>query len=104
MFITFTRIFFRADDMAQVKEIFDKIMYDLNWSYAPAIIANFWLVFSFLGLAFVIHLLPENIKWSYKKIFIKMPVVAKIAVVLVCIFFIYQTLSSDSVKFIYFQF
>ncbi len=104
MFITFTRIFFRADDMAQVKEIFDKIMYDLNWSYAPAIIANFWLVFLFLGLAFVIHLLPENIKWNYKKIFIKMPVIAKIAVVLVCIFFIYQTLSSDSVKFIYFQF
>ncbi len=104
LFITFTRIFFRAEDLQQVGEIFNKIAYDLNWKFAPEIIANFWLVFIFLALAFIIHFLPINTKWQIKKTFIKLPAIAKIAVVLLCVFFIYQTLSSEEVKFIYFQF
>ncbi len=104
MFITFTRIFFRAEDMPQAWEVIDKITNDLNFSFAPTIIANFWEVFTLMSIGFIVHWLPKDIKWEYKKLFIKSPVLVKLAIVVVSVFFIYQTMSSEPKPFIYFQY
>ncbi|MES2618187.1 MAG: MBOAT family O-acyltransferase [Bacteroidota bacterium] len=104
MFITFTRIFFRTEDLDQAGEVMGKIAYDLNLSVAPAIIGNFWIVFSLMTIAFIVHWLPSNTKWQYKKIFIKSPAYVKVLIVVMTILGIYQAVSSEMTKFIYFQF
>ncbi|MDI1233525.1 MAG: MBOAT family protein [bacterium] len=104
MFITFTRIFFRAEDMTQANEVIQKIVYDLKISIAPEIISNFWEVFALMALGFIIHWLPSNIKWQYRKFFIKSPAVIKVVIIVLCVFFIFQTMSSEMKPFIYFQF
>ena len=104
MFITFTRIFFRAEDMDQANEVIQKILYDLKFSIAPQIIGNFWEVFTLMALGFIVHWLPSDIKWQYRKYFIKSPAAMKVAIIVLCVFFIFQTMSSEMKPFIYFQF
>ncbi len=103
-FITLTRIFFRAEDMNQANEVIGKIWGDIHWSILPDILVNFKEVFLLLALAFVVHWLPENTKWQYKKLFIKSPAWAKVMVILVTMILIYQTMDSEMTPFIYFSF
>ena len=103
-FITFTRIYFRAEDMDQANEVIGKISDDLNLSILPEILVNFKEVFLLMALAFIIHWLPSSTKWQYKKLFIKSPVWAKVAMTILTVIFIYQTMASEMKPFIYFQF
>ncbi len=103
-FISFTRIYFRADDLNIVSDIFDKISTSIEWQYFWTIVLNFKFVFLFLLLSFIIHLLPEKTKWWYKKVFIRMPVLLKLVCIIIVIFIIHNTANSEMVKFIYFQF
>lgn len=104
IFITMTRIFFRAEDMNQANEVIGKIFGDIHWSILPDILINFKEVFLLLALAFVVHWLPDNVKWQYKKMFIKSPVWAKVAITVVTVIMIYQTMDSEMTPFIYFSF
>jgi D-alanyl-lipoteichoic acid acyltransferase DltB (MBOAT superfamily) len=103
-FITFTRIYFRAEDMNQANEVIDKIVGDLNFNILPEILINFKEVFLLMALAFVVHWLPNRTKWQYKKQFIKSPVWAKVTMTILTVIFIYQTMASEMKPFIYFQF
>ncbi|MEZ4804485.1 MAG: MBOAT family O-acyltransferase [Bacteroidia bacterium] len=103
-FITFTRIFFRAEDLKQANEVMYKIWNDMDFSILPKILINFWEVFLLMTLAFIIHWLPKQSKWEYKKFFIKTPVWAKVVITILTVILIYQTKSSDTKPFIYFQF
>jgi len=104
MFITITRIFFRAEDMNQANEVITKITTDVHWEILPAILNNFKEVFILLALSFIIHWLPEQVKWQYKKYFIKSPVWLKITFILITVIMIYQAMDSEMKPFIYFQF
>jgi D-alanyl-lipoteichoic acid acyltransferase DltB (MBOAT superfamily) len=104
MFITFTRIYFRAEDMNQAKEVMDKISSDTNWTILPIVLDNFKEVFLLLLLAFIVHWLPTSVKWEYKKYFIKSPVWLKVTFVLLTFMMIYRTMTSEMKAFIYFQF
>jgi alginate O-acetyltransferase complex protein AlgI len=103
-FITMTRIFFRAEDMNQAREVIDKITMDLKISQVPAIIAHYWKEFAMMTFAFIIHWLPTNTKWQYKKLFIKAPVWAKVSIVILTVMLIYQTMSADPKPPIYFSY
>lgn len=103
-FITFTRIFFRAEDMNQAREVMNKIADDLNFAMLPAVITNFWEVFALMSLGFIVHWLPKQTKWEYRKFFIKSPVWAKVLITILTVVLIYQTMSSEMKPFIYFQF
>jgi D-alanyl-lipoteichoic acid acyltransferase DltB (MBOAT superfamily) len=104
IFITMTRIFFRAEDMNQANEVISKIWGDIHWSILPDILINFKEVFLLLALAFVVHWLPDTTKWQYKKLFIKSPAWAKVMIILVTLICIYQTMDSEMTPFIYFSF
>lgn len=103
-FITFTRIFFRAEDMNQANEVMQKIGSDLDLSILPTILTNFSEVFILMTLAFIIHWLPKDVKWAYRKFFIKSPVWSKVVITILTVILIYQTMSSEMKPFIYFQF
>ena len=104
VFISITRIFFRAEDMTQATEVITKIYSDLNWQLLPRIIVGYKEVFLLMTIGFVVHWLPKKHKWEYKKFFIKSPVWFKVAVVIVCVILIQLTKSADTQPFIYFQF
>lgn len=103
-FITFTRIFFRAEDMNQAQEVMDKIWSDLDLTLIPEIMSNFVEVFALMALGFIVHWLPKDTKWAYKKLFIKSPVWAKVTITILVVILIHQTASSEMKPFIYFQF
>ena len=103
-FITFTRIWFRADSMEIANSIIYQITNAFDFSKIGIMIIAYWKVFIMILLAMVIHWLPTNIKDKYKQIFIQTPNLVKVAVVTVVIFIIYQVRSADIQPFIYFQF
>lgn len=104
VFISMTRIFFRAETMQQAEEVITKITTDLDWSLFFGVVSGYYEVFLLMTAAFIIHWLPKDLKWQYKKLFISSPVWAKVSIAILTVIFIYQTQSSDIKPFIYFQF
>jgi hypothetical protein len=55
-------------------------------------------------IGYIIHFLPETVKESYRGLFIKFPLVAQVAVVLLIGILLYSMRSTDVMPFIYFRF
>jgi hypothetical protein len=53
---------------------------------------------------YIIHLLPEKIKESYRGIFINMPMAAQLCVVMIVAVLLLQMRTADVMPFIYFRF
>ena len=104
IFISATRVFFRAEDMDQANEVFKKIWNDLHMSQLVPILEHYWREFAMMTIAFIVHWLPTDVKWQYKKIFIKAPVWAKIMIVVLTVMLIFQTMSTELKPPIYFSF
>lgn len=103
-FITFTRIFFRSEDMETAGEVITQITTNLHPELAFTILWSYKTVFALFLFGMTVHLLPERIKVQYREWFIGTPVYAKLALTTVAVFVIYQMLSADLQPFIYFQF
>jgi D-alanyl-lipoteichoic acid acyltransferase DltB (MBOAT superfamily) len=103
-FITFTRIWFRAENMESTWQIINQIGTSFNASLIPEILVSYSNVFAMMLLGFVIHWLPVKVKDWYREAFIKLPLAVKILVSAITIFCVYQAMSSELQAFIYFQF
>ena len=103
-FITFTRIWFRADSMESTWQIINQIWGSFNLALVPEILSSYSTVFIVMLTGFVIHWLPEKVKDWYKETFIALPLAAKFIVSVGIIFGVYQAMSSELQAFIYFQF
>jgi len=103
-FISFTRIWFRSPDTETANIVLNKLMLDIDWSLAPEVIRNFYIVFALFLTGMVVHWLPVHFKRSYRHWFIRSHPVIKMAAVLFTVILIWQTLSAEFVPFIYFQF
>jgi hypothetical protein len=53
---------------------------------------------------YLIHFLPEKIKESYRGFFIRVPLVAKLAVIMIVAVLLLQMRTTDVMPFIYFRF
>lgn len=115
IFITFTRLFFRAGSNLDPAEA-----NDVAWETATKMIQQIgspWNTHALANMAFeykniigvfvlgmVIHWLPENFKRRYRIAFASLPKPIQVLVASLGIFLIYQFMSADSQPFIYFQF
>lgn len=111
VFISFTRLFFRAGDrkntgngMETVERMWTQLVSNWDWAAIVKIWNNHWLVFVFFTVGMIIHLLPVRTKDWYRNLFIHSPFYIKIIVVVVVVFSVYQAISSEMQAFIYFQF
>lgn len=115
IFITFTRLFFRSGsnlDPAEANEtawntaknMVNQIGSSWDFSLIPQIVMEYRNVFLLIVLGMIIHWLPDNFKRYYRICFAKMPLYIMAIVVVVAVFVIYQFLTADLQKFIYFQF
>lgn len=103
-FITFTRIWFRAESTEAIEQIFNQIINSLGLENLLSIIIGYNKVLSVMLLGYIIHWLPVKVKDYSRGIFIKSPQLAQVVLSSMVIFSVYQALSSEMQAFIYFQF
>lgn len=104
LFITATRIFFRARDLDVVEQMWNRMTTNFRLDLALDIIAGYKWVFIAMLVGFIVHWLPSRTKDWYRKRFIDSPFLVKVVVVVITVFVILQFISSDLQPFIYFQF
>lgn len=115
VFITWTRLFFRAGsnlDPAQAneqawttaKDMVNKIGSKWNTEVIPDMVWEYRYVFSLIIFGMIVHWLPEHFKRRYRIWFASMPLPVMAIVVVIAVFIIYQFITADLQKFIYFQF
>lgn len=103
-FITFTRIWFRGQSQEDVLEWFNQVWYEFRWDLIPEILSSYQWVFMVMYIGFVLHWFPSKWKEELRTLWLDSHMAVKLAVSVVAIFVIYQTISSDLQAFIYFQF
>jgi len=103
-FISFTRIWFRSDDLQTVSDLFDRIQNHFGLDLFYAVITSYKTVFLVMLVGYLIHWIPEHIKEWYRNVFSASPVPVMGVYVVVTVFLLYQAMSADMQPFIYFQF
>jgi D-alanyl-lipoteichoic acid acyltransferase DltB (MBOAT superfamily) len=115
VFITFTRIFFRAGSNLDPAEsnriawetasnIVRQIGGKWNTTIIDEILIQYKNIFLIFAMGMLIHWLPIRIKKWYRINFILFPRYVQLVVVILSIFVIYQFVTADLQTFIYFQF
>ena len=103
-FVSFCWIFFRAPDMESIKIILHQITGNFSPGSYMTVIPAYSSVFLLIIVGYIIHLLPERIKESYRGLFINIPVAGQLAILMVMAILLFQMRSADTVPFIYFRF
>lgn len=103
-FITFTRIFFRCETMADVQIYFHQVTHNFAWELIPQIIWSYKAVFAMFVFGLILHWLPYSWKAKGEQAFIDAPLPLQMAFTVFVVIIIYQSISADMVPFIYQQF
>ncbi len=115
VFITWTRLFFRAGSNLDpseanekawdtAKNMVNKIGSPWDTSLIPEICHAYINVFFLIILGMIIHWIPENTKRRYRFAFASLPLPLMAIFVVIFVYIIYQFITADLQKFIYFQF
>lgn len=115
VFITFTRLFFRSGsnlDPSEANEtawqtaqnMVTQIGSPWNLSQIPAVSMEYSTVFVLIIVGMIIHWLPDRFKRRYRIVFLSMPLWLMAIVCVIVVFVVYQFVTADLQKFIYFQF
>ena len=112
VFITWTRLFFRAGsnlDPAEANEVawntaknmVNQIGSPWNFAQVPEIAQSYFNIIFLFIMGMVIHWLPENYKRRYRLTFAQLPLPVMAVVTVVVVFVVYQFVTADLQKFIY---
>jgi alginate O-acetyltransferase complex protein AlgI len=103
-FVSFCWIFFRAPDMDSIKMMLKQITENFSPGSYMTVLPAYSSTFLLIAVGYIIHLLPENIKESYRGLFIRIPLAAQIVVIIGVAILLFQMRSADVMPFIYFRF
>lgn len=103
-FITFTRIWFRAQDIETTNHIMDRLLNGWDVSLISTMTMSYRKVFAVILFGYIIHWLSVPFKEKYTNWFINTPVWLKLLICVFIVFVLYQVKASDLQPFIYFQF
>lgn len=103
-FITFTRVFFRAPDYETATTMLHRIRTVFSPELIPQIISGYYKVWLMMLFGFITHWLSYKFKDTWRDKFINLPHWSQALISALIIFIIYQSICSDMVAFIYFQF
>jgi hypothetical protein len=92
------------DELFAANVMLKKILFGIDWSIAPQVIAGFWNVFLVMLLGFIIHWLPSITKEKYRHWFATRSYILQGGITLAVVIIVYQVLSAGMNPFIYFQF
>ena len=103
-FITFTRIFFRSENIEIAKNMMYQIWNSFSPEVIPEVVTANYPFFVTLLIGFILHWLPVSVKDTIKKIFIRSHVIVKVISCIIVVFIVYQYMKGGVRSFIYFQF
>lgn len=102
-FISFTRIFFRSDNMETASTFLSRITLDFKAPLILEVITEFWFYYLIMILGYGIHLIPQDYKIKYRHWFIRQPIYFKGIILVLSVVLAYQSLQASQ-PFIYFSF
>jgi len=103
-FVNFCWIFFRASDLDSVKIMLKQIFENFSPGSYMTVLPAYSSALLLMGVAYIIHFLPEKTKESYRGLFIKIPLVAQLAVIMLIAILLFQMRTTEVMPFIYFRF
>lgn len=103
-FVAYCWIYFRAGDMGHVNLMLNRIFTDFDFATIGERVIGYAPTYVIMVFGFVLHYIPLQWKHSTRDAFVRMPLVAKTALIAVVIFCCYQVQTADIQPFIYFQF
>jgi D-alanyl-lipoteichoic acid acyltransferase DltB (MBOAT superfamily)/lysophospholipase L1-like esterase len=103
-FVNFCWIFFRAPDLESVKIMLKQIFENFSPGSYMTVLPAYSSALLLMLVAYIIHFLPERTKESYRGLFIKIPLIAQLAVIMVIAILLYQMRTTEVMPFIYFRF
>jgi alginate O-acetyltransferase complex protein AlgI len=103
-FVSFCWIFFRAPDLDSVKIMLKQIFENFSPGSYMTVLPAYSSALLLMSVAYIIHFLPEKTKESYRGLFIKTPLVAQLAVIMVVAILLFHLRTSEVMPFIYFRF
>jgi D-alanyl-lipoteichoic acid acyltransferase DltB (MBOAT superfamily) len=103
-FVSFCWIFFRANDIETVKIMLKQIFGNFSPGSYMTVLPAYSNALLLMLVAYIIHFLPENIKESYRGVFIRIPLIAQLAVIMVVAILLFQMRTTEVIPFIYFRF
>ena len=104
VFITFTRVFFRSNDMESINQWFDQVAHNMDWGSAMQVMKYNNISLGIILIGYITHWLPQRWKDYTEHVFAESHYVVKAAIALVVVLICYQAYSTDIQPFIYFQF
>lgn len=103
-FISFTRVFFRSNDMESVNQWFDQVAHNMDWGSVMQVMKYNNISLGIILIGYITHWLPQSWKDYTEHVFAESHYVVKAAIALVVVLICYQAYSTDIQPFIYFQF
>ena len=103
-FVCFCWIFFRAGDMTIAGQVIRQIFTSFNLKIFAAFMTGYKAVVLLMILGFILHFIPKSIEAKTQDLVTRMPLVAKVLVLVAIIVLVIQIKSSEIQPFIYFQF
>jgi alginate O-acetyltransferase complex protein AlgI len=103
-FVNFCWIFFRAPDINSVKVMLKQIFESFSPGSYMTVLPAYSSALLLMAVAYIIHFLPERIKESYRGVFIRTPLFAQIAVIMMVAILLFQMKTNEVMPFIYFRF
>jgi len=103
-FVNFCWIFFRAPDMNSAFLMIKQITENFSPGSYMTVLPAYSSVFLLMAIGYLIHFLPEKIKESYRGLFIRIPMIAQYAVIMIIAVMLLQMRTTDVMPFIYFRF
>lgn len=104
VFITFTRIFFRSNDMESVGQWFHQVATNMSWDTATQVMKYNNIPLGIILVGYLTHWLPQAWKDAIEHVFSESHYIVKGAIAMVVVLICYQAYSTDIQPFIYFQF
>jgi len=103
-FVNFCWIFFRATDIYSVKIMLKQIFENFSPGSYMTVLPAYSSALILMVVTYIIHMLPERTKESYRGLFIKIPLVAQLAVVMLVAILLFRMSTTEVMPFIYFRF
>jgi D-alanyl-lipoteichoic acid acyltransferase DltB (MBOAT superfamily) len=103
-FVSFCWIFFRSPDIKSAFVMIRQIGENFSPGSYLTVLPAYASVFVLMAAGYIIHFLPENVKESYRGLFIRMPLVLQLMAVMLVAVLLIQMRTADVMPFIYFRF
>ena len=103
-FVSFCWIFFRADSMETATQMIRQIVFHFNPQVFFEFITGYKSVLLMMLIGYALHFIPKSVELKTENIVTNLPLLLKVAFMILVILLVVQFKSSEIQPFIYFQF